>query len=113
MPDTPAFRSNREVAIHVPDLERAEAFYVGVLGCRVVSRSPDQLDLDTGQLRLYVNRDPSATLGYIPSFDVADYKAARAHLEAAGCETVPVEGYPGLVYFRDPFGFTFDIVERA
>jgi catechol 2,3-dioxygenase-like lactoylglutathione lyase family enzyme len=110
--DTPTFRSNREVAIHVPDIERAEAFYVGVLGCRVVSRSPDQLDLDTGALRLYVNRDPAATLGYIPSFDVDDYAAARSHLEAAGCETVSVEGYPGLVYFRDPHGFVFDIVER-
>ena len=112
MTDGPTFRSNREVAIHVPDLERAETFYVGVLGCRVVSRSPDQLDLDTGQLRLYVNRDPGAPLGYIPSFDVADYAAARAHLERAGCETVPVEGHPGLVYFRDPYGFVFDIVER-
>jgi catechol 2,3-dioxygenase-like lactoylglutathione lyase family enzyme len=113
MPNDADFRSNREIAIHVPDLERAEAFYVGVLGCRLISRSPDQLDLDTGQLRLYVNRDPSTTLSYIPSFDVADYAAARARLEAAGCEAVPVEGHPGLVYFRDPYGFTFDIIERA
>ena len=113
MTDGTTFRSNRELAIHAPDLERAEAFYVGVLGCRVVSRSRDQLDLDTGALRLYVNRDPSAQISYIPSFDVPDYAAARSRLEAAGCETMAVEGYPGLVYFRDPHGFVFDITERA
>jgi hypothetical protein len=33
------FSSNSEVAIHVPDLERAEAFCVGVLGGRLVSKS--------------------------------------------------------------------------
>jgi catechol 2,3-dioxygenase-like lactoylglutathione lyase family enzyme len=34
------FRSNCEIAIHVPDLARAEAFYAGVLGFRVLAKSP-------------------------------------------------------------------------
>jgi catechol 2,3-dioxygenase-like lactoylglutathione lyase family enzyme len=107
-----AFRSNREIAIHVPDLARAEDFYAGVLGFRVVARSAEQLELDTGELRLYVNRDPGARRSFIPSFDVPDSDAARRHLEAAGCRTVAVAGHPGAIYFLDPFGFVFDVVER-
>ena len=108
-----SFRSNCEIAIHVPDLARAEAFYAGVLGFRLVGRTADQLEFDTGALRLYVNRDADALRTYIPSIDVPDYAAARRHLLAAGCQTVPVGMHAGGVYFRDPFGFVFDIVERA
>jgi catechol-2,3-dioxygenase len=108
----PTFRSNREVAIHVPDLARAEAFYGGVLGFALVARSADQLEFDTGALRLYVNRDGAALHPYIPSLDVPSYVDARRYLEAAGCRTVPVAGHAELVYFQDPFGFVFDVVER-
>jgi catechol 2,3-dioxygenase-like lactoylglutathione lyase family enzyme len=107
-----AFRSNCEVAIHVPDLARAEAFYAGVLRFRLVARSAEQLEFDTGALRLYVNRDAEALRPYIPSLDVPDYAAARRHLEAAGCKTVSAGAHSGLVYFQDPFGLVFDIVER-
>src|ERR1700687_4523517 len=82
------FRSNCEIAIHVPDLARAEAFYGGVLGFRLVAKSADQLEFDTGALRLYVNRDVEALRPYIPSLDVPDYAAARRHLEGSGCKTV-------------------------
>jgi extradiol dioxygenase family protein len=107
-----AFRSNCEIAIHVPDLARAEAFYAGVLGFRLVARSNDQLDFDTGALRLFVNRDTETLRPYIPSLDVPDYAAARQHLEAAGCTTVSAGGHAGAVYFQDPFGLVFDIIER-
>jgi catechol 2,3-dioxygenase-like lactoylglutathione lyase family enzyme len=106
------FRSNCEVAIHVADLAQAEAFYAGVLGFRLVARSPEQLELDTGALRLYVNRDAESLRPYIPSLDVLDYATARRHLEAAGCKTVPAGTHADLVYFQDPFGFVFDIIER-
>ena len=106
------FRSNCEIAIHVPDLARAEAFYAGVLGFRLVARSADQLEFDTGALRLYVNRDPQTVIPYIPSLDVVDYPAARRHLEAAGCKLVSAGAHSGAVYFQDPFGLVFDIIER-
>ncbi len=109
-PDPRTFRSNREIAIHVPDLAQAEAFYGKVLGFRMVRRSLDQLEFDTGELRLYVNRDASSLIPYIPSFDVDDYRQARQFLEAAGC----MLKFAGdqATYFQDPFGFVFDIVER-
>jgi catechol 2,3-dioxygenase-like lactoylglutathione lyase family enzyme len=107
------FRSNCEIAIHVPDLARAEAFYGGVLGFRLPAKSADQLEFDTGSLRLYVNRDAAALIPYIPSLDVPDYAAARRkHLEAAGCKIVPAGTHSGAVYFQDPFGLVFDIIER-
>jgi hypothetical protein len=106
------FTTNRELAIHVFDVARAEAFYARVLGARVVSRDDESVVLDTGALRLYVNRDFSTPRSYVPSFDVADRAAARRHLETAGCRTVSMG--PGVddVYFCDPFGNVFDIVER-
>ena len=86
--------------------------YAGVLGFRLVARSEDQLELDTGALRLFVNRDAEALRTYIPSLDVPDHAAARRHLEAAGCKTVAAGTYSEAVYFQDPFGFVFDIIER-
>lgn len=106
------FRSNCEIAIHVPDLARAEAFYGDVLGFRLVTKSPHQLEFDTGALRLYVNRDDEELRPYIPSLDVPDYAAARHHLEASGCKTVSAGAHSGAVYFQDPFGLVFDVIER-
>jgi len=107
----PLLRSNREIAIHVADLSRAEAFYGKVLGFRLVRRTLDQLEFDTGELRLYVNRDASKPISYIPSFDVENYHEARSFLEAAGCK-VRFAGEQSVPYFEDPFGFVFDIIER-
>lgn len=107
----PLLRSNREIAIHVADLARAEAFYGKLLGFRLVRRTLDQLEFDTGELRLYVNRDATNPISYIPSFDVEDYHEAREFLEAAGC-AVRFAGDQPIPYFEDPFGFVFDIIER-
>ncbi len=107
----PQLRSNREIAIHVADLARADAFYGKLLGFRLVRRTLDQLEFDTGELRLYVNRDATKPISYIPSFDVEDYREARRFLEDAGC-TVRFAGEQPVPYFEDPFGFVFDIIER-
>jgi len=105
-----AFKSNTDVAIHVPNLDQARAFYEGVMGFRLVARTADYLELDSGALRLYVNRDTEHVRSFVPSFDVPDLAAAKKHLAAAGCDTVQLDS--GGVYFADPFGLTFDIVER-
>lgn len=115
MTDTDAqpvvFRSNSEVAIHVPDLDEAEGFYVTALGFRLVTKTDEYLEIDTGSLRLYVNHDPETSRSFIPSFDVTDMARAREHLDSIGCRTVSLPN--GGVYFEDPFGFVFDIVERV
>jgi catechol 2,3-dioxygenase-like lactoylglutathione lyase family enzyme len=104
-------RSNREIAIHVPDLAKAEEFYGKLLGFRMVRRSLEQLEFDTGELRLYVNLDKSGAIAYIPSFDVEDYHRAREFLEGIGCN-LRFAGDQAGPYFEDPFGFVFDIIER-
>ena len=72
--DTPAFRANNELALHVPDPAAAEAFYVGTLGCVVTSRTPDCISLASGALRLYLLRDPARTHdAVVPSFDVPEH----------------------------------------
>lgn len=108
------FSANNELALHVMDPVAAEAFYTGVLGCEVVSRTADCIALSSGALRLYLLRD--AVQGHepvVPSFDVADRAAALTALEAAGCTLVPIGPHaPGAHYVRDPHGVLFDVVER-
>ncbi|MFL5581945.1 MAG: VOC family protein [Gemmatimonadaceae bacterium] len=111
---TPPFAANNELALHVPDPAAAERFYVGTLGCAVVSRAPDCIALASGALRLYLLRDPARTHdAVVPSFDVPDRASALAALEQAGCTLVPIGPHaPGDHYVRDPFGVVFDLVER-
>lgn len=106
-----AFRSANEITIHVPDLAQAEAFYAGVMGGRVLAKTDDSLELETGALRLFVTRDPDSLRPYIPSYEVPDLDAAKAHLKTAGCTTIELPS--GGVYFQDPFGFAFDLIERS
>src|SRR5262249_30514054 len=112
MPSPISFRSSCEIAIHVPDLAQAEEFYGGVLGFRLVSKSGELLEFDTGALRLYVNHDTETTPAFIPSLRVSDYSAAKTHLQAAGCDVVHESPDAGGFYFRDPFGLVIDVIER-
>src|SRR4051812_27388070 len=114
MPGQLMFYANNELALHVPDPEAAEQFYVGVLGCTVVNRTTDCISLINGALRIYLLRDPVRTHdAAIPSFDVADRASALAALQAAGCTLIPIGPHaPGEVYVKDPFGVVFDVVAR-
>jgi len=103
-------KSNTKVAIHVPDLKVARAFYERVMGFRMVARTADCLELDSGVLRLYVNWDEKNVHSFVPSFNVPELASANKHLTEAGCETVELES--GGVYFKDPFGLVFDIIQR-
>ena len=110
----PSFAANNELALHVADPDAAESFYAQVLGCEVVSRTPDCITLRSGALRLYLLRDPVPTHEQVvPSFDVPDRLAALAALQAAGCTLVPIGPHaPGEHYLRDPHGILFDVIER-
>lgn len=107
----PAFRSQPEIAIHLPDLERAKAFYGGVLGFGLILEAPDKLAFETGSFTLWVNLDPQVS-SYIPSYAVADFERAKAHLLAAGCRIVRESTAEKALYFVDPFGLVADVIER-
>lgn len=102
------FRSNNSVAVHLPDLKRAEAFYSGVLGFRLVAKSAGQLAYDTGRFLLYINRSPTLRAP-IPSFTVINAHAARDHLLDHGCKIIEDHGH--ALHFTDPFGLIYDVVE--
>jgi len=102
------FRSNNCVAVHLPDLRKAEAFYSGVLGFRLLAKTTSQLEYDTGRFLLYINKG-TAVHSPIPSFTVISATAAREHLEKNGCEIVEDRG--SSLYFKDPFGMIYDVIE--
>lgn len=102
------FRSNNCVHVHLTDLRKAEAFYTGVLGFRLLSKNATQLEYDTGRFLLYVNKG-AKPLPPVPSFTVISAKAARQHLEQNGCEILEDRG--GSLYFKDPFGMVYDVIE--
>lgn len=102
------FKSNNCVAIHLTDITAAETFYTNVMKFKLLSRSDTYLEYDTGHFLLYVNRDLN-TQPPIPSFTVKDIKAARQSLLENGCIILREE--QNSLYFRDPFGITYDIVE--
>lgn len=102
------FKSNNSVAIHLTDITAAENFYTNVMKFPLLARSEGHLEYDTGHFLLYVNRDLN-TQPPIPCFSVRDIKAARHCLVDNGC-TILREDQKSL-YFRDPFGITYDLME--
>ena len=102
------FRSNNCVSVHLPDLRKAEAFYSGVLGFRLLAKTAAQLEYDTGRFLLYINKDAKPRPP-IPSFTVINASAAKAHLEQNGCEIIEEHG--SSLYFKDPFGLVYDVIQ--
>ncbi|MEO8452556.1 MAG: SRPBCC domain-containing protein [Gemmatimonadota bacterium] len=105
------FQSNRDVAIEVGDLGAAERFYSGVLGFPVVSRSDRHLALETGAFCLWINQavEPQS---FVPSLVVSDADRARKRLVEAGCTVVRQQAGSRGFWFRDPFGYVVDVIER-
>ena len=106
----PRFNSNKCVAIHVKDLKKPETFYSNVMGFKLKEKRSDCLVYDTGLLELYVVKDTQQRPP-VPSFTVKDLQAAREYLLAKGCKVV-TEPEGGWLYFQDPNGFVFDLIER-
>jgi len=102
------FRSNNCIAIHLPSLAKAERFYSDIMGFKLKCKTRTSLEYDTGTLMLYVNRSTKAQPP-TPSFGVRNLKRARRLLLGAHCEILVDRG--SSLYFRDPFGNIFDVVE--
>jgi catechol 2,3-dioxygenase-like lactoylglutathione lyase family enzyme len=103
------FESNNCIAIHLKSLAKAERFFSDILGFKLRSKTRTYLEYDTGHFMLYVNRSSKAQPP-TPSFRVKSLSRARKLLKGAGCEIVVDRG--DSLYFRDPFGNIFDVVER-
>jgi catechol 2,3-dioxygenase-like lactoylglutathione lyase family enzyme len=102
------FKSNNCVAIHLIDITAAENFYTNVMKFKLLTRSEGFLEYDTGHFLLYVNRDLN-TQPPIPSFTVKNIAVAKQSLLANGC--IVLREDRNSLYFRDPFGITYDVIE--
>jgi len=102
------FRSNNGIAVHLTSLAKAERFYSDVLGFKLRSKTRSCLEYDTGHFLLYLNRSAKAQPP-VPSFSVKSVAKARRLLKGARCQIVVDRG--SSLYFRDPFGNVFDVVE--
>jgi predicted enzyme related to lactoylglutathione lyase len=106
------------VFFYVHDMNRALAFYEGLLGLPVQERSPTWSSLDCGGVRLGLHlvdpadRGPAAN-GAVVSFRVSDARAAQQRLREAGAKVgeVSEEPYGLLVHLEDPDGHSLRLLE--
>lgn len=101
------FTANRDVAISVETLEKSRKFYEETLGLKLVEKDAERAVYDAGHLTLYiVEGEPHPP---VFSFTVESLHAAKRRLLEGGCEIV-VECENSL-YFRNPSGVVFDVIE--
>jgi len=118
------------LALNVPDVRAAAAWYVAHLGLKVLRAKPDApythfLADDTGRvfLELYTNpADPTPDypaqhpLRMHVAFAVGDAQAEQARLRRAGATLASEEVLPDgtrLVMLRDPWGVPVQLCQRA
>jgi predicted enzyme related to lactoylglutathione lyase len=104
-----SFKSSTNIAIHLPDLQKAREFYESVLEFEVVEETEDHLVLETGSLTLYVVRD-THTMAVIPSLDVPNLDEAIRHVTENGAKVIRDWGSGKSAYFEDPFGLVWDLL---
>lgn len=125
-------RRIHHAAIITSDYARSKAFYVDILGFRVLAenyqaeRNSFKLDLALpggDQIELFSFPDPpprpsrpeAAGLRHL-AFEVADVAAAVRHLENCGISVEPVriDPYTGkrFTFFADPDGLPLELYER-
>jgi catechol 2,3-dioxygenase-like lactoylglutathione lyase family enzyme len=108
----------QSVFFYVSDMERAIAFYEGLLGLRLLERGDEWSALDCGGVRVGLHRSdaaPSGASGAVVSFRVADAAAAVERLRAAGANVGDVHEEPFglLVHLEDPDGHALRLVQPA
>ncbi len=83
-----------QVAQHADDLDRAVAFYTGVLGCQLISRfdPPGLAFLRLGETRLLLDRNAPSALIYLR---VDDVRATADKLRGDG---VTIDSEPHLIH---------------
>jgi catechol 2,3-dioxygenase-like lactoylglutathione lyase family enzyme len=120
----------RHIAIQVPDLEKAAAFYEGVFDLKRVNQveSPvgNAISLSDGTMNLTLLHFPEGTQGskggpdwaglHHIGFMVEDEKATASRIEKLGGQFfMQLPGYPGVdaeKKFKDPNGIVFDVSEH-
>lgn len=101
--------SNGCICVIVPDIEKAEKFYSGVMGLNLITKNEKQLVYNAIHFTLFVEKGDKVKPP-VPSFTVDNIKDAKTELINAECEIVQ-EG-DNWMWFKDPFGNVFDVIEQ-
>jgi methylmalonyl-CoA/ethylmalonyl-CoA epimerase len=112
-----------QIARAVADVDRAEAFYGGVLGLRKLFRFGDLTFFDCAGVRLMIEKStaPQPTGESVLYFRVADIALAYKELSARG---VAFDDKPHLIarmedhdlwmtFFKDPDGHVLSLMQEA
>lgn len=112
-----------QIALAVTDVDRAEAFYGGVLGLRRLFRSGDLAFYDCGGLRLLLDKTTAAavTPSGVLYFRVADIALAVDRLQQKGLVftdrphlIAPMPDHDlWMAFFADPDGNTLALMQEA
>jgi catechol 2,3-dioxygenase-like lactoylglutathione lyase family enzyme len=100
-------KSSRDVILRTQQWSQARTFYSSVLGLEVIEESQSMLRVETGAIRLFVER--GAPHGPVFDFIVPDVESAKERLMAAGCVLVEEDSSVPRCYLRDPFGLVFNL----
>ena len=104
-------RSSRDIIVRTPNWVQARDFYETVLGFKVTNETEAMLRVETGAIRLFVERGEPH--GPVLDFLVHDIQAAKNDLLAAGCVLVEEDPSVPRCYLRDPFGLVFNLGQTA
>jgi catechol 2,3-dioxygenase-like lactoylglutathione lyase family enzyme len=110
-------RGINHVTFAVRDLERAFAFYTGVLGLRPVARWPKGAYLLAGDLWVALVADRNADGSSSPDYshvaftvEPADFEALALHVRESGAEIWRENRSEGAsLYFTDPDGHRLEL----
>lgn len=112
-------------SLTVGDIERARAFYGGVLGLGEIER-PDfgfpGAWYQAGDVQLHLIVPPAGVDTGRPApaltpvanhiaFEIGDYEATRGQLEAAGVEVIGLGAKVGQMFVRDPDGNVVELIQ--
>ncbi len=106
------------VVLHVADVERSKAFYMGVLGMSVAHEGGGHTFLRCGEQVVALFKAPagaSVTNGVELNhmalrLDGGERAAVKAALEEHGCTVSGRSGDPNCLYFNDPDGHRLQLL---
>jgi len=112
-------------SLDTEDVERARGFYGDLLGLDEIER-PDfgfpGAWYQAGPVQLHlIQIPPGVDVGTVApqltplanhiAFEIDDYEAVKAELEAAGCELIGLGGEVGQLFVRDPDGNLVELIQ--
>ena len=99
-----------DILIQADDPQKAAAFYISELGFAITDDTPGIIGLRGPHINLFIERGPK--MGPVLEVVVENVAAAKRRLTESGCVVIKDEPEFPRCYVRDPFGLTFNLMQR-